>query len=201
MTLPDRSTVVEFNALQRAVTKLTFDSAIDSIAFGQAGTVLAGLMFVSHNSGRLDSTGVPSALSELTLVDVATLQQVALASGGSRGGVLITTSDGRVLLSQTTEIDQIAPAFAPSVVATNPPNGAVVPAAGALSLRDLRRRRARPDGMTGGSVLNPANYTLTGVGTGHDHGPIRHLRRGEPHRPPGIRPRPARQLHPRPSPA
>ena len=33
------------------------------------------------------------------MVDVATLRQVALATGGSRGGMLTTTSDGRVLLS------------------------------------------------------------------------------------------------------
>ncbi len=60
VTLPDRSTVVEFDDRQRAVTKLTFDSAIDSIAFGQAGTVLAGLLFVSHNSGAVAATGIVS---------------------------------------------------------------------------------------------------------------------------------------------
>ena len=51
--------------------------------------MLAGLLFVSHNSGPVDfDQAPPSALSELTMVDVATLRQVALATGGSRGGVL-----------------------------------------------------------------------------------------------------------------
>ncbi len=165
VTLPDRATVVEFSDRQRAVTKLTFNSAIDSIAFGKTGSVLAGLLFVSHNSGPVDSTGAASALSELTMVDVATLQQVALATGGSRGGVLITTSDGRVLLSQTNEVDQISPAFAPSVVATNPPASAVVP----LPLPFISvtfDQDMSVDGAQSGNVLNTANYKLVGAAQG-----------------------------------
>ena len=43
------------------------------------------------------------------MIDVATLRRVAVASGGSRGDVVITTSDGRVLLSQTTQVDVLGP--------------------------------------------------------------------------------------------
>ena len=90
VTWPDLRTVVEFDNRQRAVTKLTFNSNIDSIAFGQAGTVLAGLLFVSHSSGPVDSTGSASPLTPLTMVDVATLQQISVATGGSRERIAIS---------------------------------------------------------------------------------------------------------------
>ena len=163
--LSNRTTVVEFSDRQRAVAMLTYNFAIDSIAFGKTGSVLAGLLFVSHNSGPVDSTGAASALSELTMVDVATLQQVALATGGSRGGVLITTSDGRVLISQTTEVDQISPAFAPQVVSTNPPNNAVTPLP--VPYVEVTFSEAMStDPSLAGNVLNAANYSLVGATEG-----------------------------------
>ena len=50
-TWPDRTQVVSSTRTRRAQVMLTFDTPIDSLAFGQAGTALAGLLFVSHNSG------------------------------------------------------------------------------------------------------------------------------------------------------
>ena len=90
--------------------QLTFDSDIDSLAFGREGTVLEDLLFVSHNAGRVGSTGAAAQESELTMVDVATLKRVALARGGTRGDVVFATSDGRVLISQTDQVDVLSPA-------------------------------------------------------------------------------------------
>ena len=61
------------------------------------------------------------------MVDLATLRRVAVADGGTRGDVVITTSDGRVLISQSNQVDVLNPATAPLVVATNPPAGARSP--------------------------------------------------------------------------
>ena len=163
VTWPDRRQVVEFDARQRAVTKLTFDSDIDSLAFGQAGTPLSGLLFVSHNDGPPTSSGTNAAASELTMVDVATLQTVALATGGTRGGVVITTADGRVLLSQTNGVDVIAPAYAPAVIGTNPPNAAVEPLPLPYLTVTFDEDMLADAATDPASVLNPANYTLVGA--------------------------------------
>src|SRR5690349_18835954 len=97
---------------------LSFDTPIDSIAFGKADRALAGLLFISHGSG---SDG-----SDMTMVDTATLQQVALASGSSRGNVVLTTGDGRVLISQSSQVDVLNPITNPVVLATNPPDQSIV---------------------------------------------------------------------------
>src|SRR3546814_8027333 len=83
-------------------------------------------MFVSHNAGAVADTGVAAAGSELTMVDMATLRRVAIATDGSRGDVVTTTSDGRLLVSQSNQVDVVAPATAPTVVATNPPADAQI---------------------------------------------------------------------------
>ena len=97
--------VVRFTDQRRGELMLEFDADVDSMAFGQAGTDLDGLLFVSHNAGANDHPG-----SELTMVDVATLRRVTVADGGSRGDVVITTSDGRVLVSQSHQVDVLNPA-------------------------------------------------------------------------------------------
>ena len=122
-TWPDRSQVVRFTERGRAEAMLRFDTPIDSIAFGVPGTALDDLLFVSHNAGR---SGQQVSGSELTMVDLATLQRVAVANGGSRGDVLLTTSTGKLLISQSEQVDLIQPALAPVVVATNPPTEASV---------------------------------------------------------------------------
>src|SRR5947207_772635 len=50
-TWPDRRQVVRFTPQHRAEVMLTFDADIDSLAFGQTGTALEGLLFVSQNAG------------------------------------------------------------------------------------------------------------------------------------------------------
>ena len=101
---------------------LTFDSDIQSIAFGQQGTALENLLFVSHDDAPNTPPGtVATTPSELTMVDVATLQQVAVAQGGTRGFAVLATTDGRVLISQSHEVDVLEPVVPPAVIAVNPP--------------------------------------------------------------------------------
>ena len=57
------------------------------------------------------------------MVDVVTLQQVAVAQGGTRGFDLLTTTDGRLLISQSHEVDVVEPVVPPAVAAVNPPAG------------------------------------------------------------------------------
>ena len=122
VTWPDASQVVEFNDAARAQVMLTFDSDIQSIAFGQQGTDLANLLFVSHDDAPNTPGGtVATTPTELTMVDVTTLQQVAVAQGGTRGFDVLATSDGRLLISQSHEVDVLEPVVPPSVVAVNPP--------------------------------------------------------------------------------
>ncbi len=112
-TWPDRERVVRFNDRARAETMLLFDADVDSIAFGQSGTALEGLLFVSHVEGPQIAAGSAArAGSELTLVDLATLRQLPVARGGTRGDVVMTTSDGRILVSQSNQIDILYPSFA-----------------------------------------------------------------------------------------
>ncbi|MBY0457293.1 MAG: putative Ig domain-containing protein, partial [Gemmataceae bacterium] len=155
---PDRSRVVTFNGRGRAQTVLEFDFPIDSLAFGQAGTRLGGLLFVSANAGA------DGGASALTMVDVTTLRRLAVATGGSRGDVVITTSDGRVLLSQTTQVDVLGPLTAPAVTGTNPPADAVVmlplPTVAVTFDQDMFVGAA----SDAASVTNPANYELRGAG-------------------------------------
>ncbi|MCC5624163.1 hypothetical protein [Nostoc sp. CHAB 5715] len=63
-TWPYRGDIVRFNDKGQAEKILEFDSPVDSIAFGKAGSRLAGLLFVSNNNG------------DLQMVDLATLQHV-----------------------------------------------------------------------------------------------------------------------------
>jgi len=166
-TWPDREQVIRFTERARAETILRFDSDIDSIAFGRAGTQLEGLLFVSHNTApRLDTGEVTGGGSDLTMVDLATLRTIAVARGGSRGDVAVTTSDGRVLLSQSEQVDVLKPVIAPIVIATNPPPDAIValPWPEVTVTFDTDMVAGDPDDPT--SVINPANYVLAGDDTG-----------------------------------
>ncbi len=81
---------------------------------------------MSHVEGpRVAAGSTARAGSELTLVDLATLQQVSMARGGTRGDVVMTTSDGRILVSQSHQVDILYPAYAPVVVASNPPDDGI----------------------------------------------------------------------------
>src|SRR5204862_7296980 len=113
--------IVKFNDKGRGQLMVHLDSEVDSIAFGQVGTKLAGILFVSNNSGN-DANG-----SELIGIDTATLQQVVIALKGTRGETLATTSDGRLFVAQTHQIDVVSPIVSPHVAFVNPPNGAIAP--------------------------------------------------------------------------
>ncbi|HEY7119523.1 MAG TPA: CARDB domain-containing protein, partial [Tepidisphaeraceae bacterium] len=148
---PQRGDIVRFDNKAKPHVMLHFASPVDSLAFGQTGTKLEGLLFVSNNAGsrRL----LPS---ELIMVDLATLRTTPIARGGTRGDIVRTTARGQVLLSQSNQIDVLNPAIAPSVLGTNPPANAIV----ALPLTSFSVTFDRD--MDLASVTNPANYSLTG---------------------------------------
>src|SRR5690606_15527263 len=104
--------------------------------------------------------------SELTMVDLATLQRIGVAKSGSRGDVVHTTSDGRLLISQSNQVDVVAPATAPTVVATNPPAGAQIALPQAFLSVTFDQDMFIGSANNAGSVLNPAYYTLKGEATG-----------------------------------
>ena len=154
VTWPDQSQVVEFDVHQRAQVMLTFNTPVDSLAFGAANTALAGLLFVAGDS----TTG-----SDLTMVDLATLQQVALATGGTRDYMVITTSDGRILVSQSSQVDVISPISRPVVVATNPPNQTIVALPLSLVTVTFDQSMTADSPTDVNSVTDPANYALIGA--------------------------------------
>ena len=166
-TWPDRTQVVRFNERGRAELMLQFDAPIDSLAFGQTGTSLANLLFVSHNRGPASGPGGGSSGSDLTMVDVTTLRSVAVAQGGTRGDVVTATSDGRVLLSQSGQIDVLSPAVPPSVIGANPPDGAVAALPWSLLTVSFDSEMFVGDSQNAASVINPDNYRLVGDGAGN----------------------------------
>jgi YD repeat-containing protein len=162
-TWPDRRQIVKFNARGRAELMLQFSSDIDSLAFGQAGTPLDGLLFVSHNAGSDAAPGSTDARdSQLTMVDVATLRTLPVAQGGSRGDVLITTSDGRLLISQSLQVDLLGQIGGPAVLATNPPADGLVSLPLPIITVTFDQDMFVGNATQIGSVVNPNNYLLTG---------------------------------------
>lgn len=158
---PDRGQVLRFDHRGRTEVMLRFDTPVDSLAFGQTGTSLQNLLFVSQNAGRHFRRE-----SELTLVNLATLQQVAIARGGSRGDIIRTTADGRVLLSQSHQIDVLNPIQPPRVIASNPaPHSAVALPRQGLSLT-FDQAMLDTSADDDHSVLNPDNYLVVGQDTG-----------------------------------
>ena len=85
---------------------------------------------------------------------------------GSRGDIVQTTADGRVLLSQSRQVDVLTPLLAPRVAHTNPaPDARVALPFPTLSVtfdHDMIVGSATDTA----SVLNPANYQLTGTAAG-----------------------------------
>lgn len=158
---PDRGQVLRFDHRGRTEVMLRFDTPVDSLAFGQTGTSLQNLLFVSQNAGRHFRRE-----SELTLVDLATLNRVTIARGGSRGDIIRTTADGRVLLSQSHQIDVLNPIQPPRVIASNPaPHSAVALPRQGLSLT-FDQAMLDTSADDDHSVLNPDNYLVVGQDTG-----------------------------------
>ncbi len=161
---PERGDIVRFNAEDEPELVLAVDAAVDSLAFGVEGTDLEGLLFVSQNRGQqLDS---PAAL---LAVDLATMRQVNLAEGGSRGDIVRTTADGRVLLSQSHQIDVISPLLPPEVAFTNPPPDAIIPLPQDTIAVTFDQDMVEGDPEAAKSVLNSLNYVLTGGELGDIH--------------------------------
>src|SRR3546814_19719355 len=109
---------------------LTFDGPADSIAFGKTGTRLEGLMFVSHTAGKVADTGLAADGSELTMVDVATLRRIAVASSGSRGDVAHETSAGRLPVRTSNQDNAVSPVTTPTdhpTTTTHRPQGPFPP--------------------------------------------------------------------------
>ena len=60
------------------------------------------------------------------MVDLATLKQVAVATGGTRGDEIKTSADGRVFISQSHQVDVLGPILPPQCPSTNPPPQGIV---------------------------------------------------------------------------
>jgi YD repeat-containing protein len=152
---PDRGNILKFNSKGRAQVMVHLDSEVDSIVFGQPGSSLAGILFASNNSGP-----APNG-STLVGIDEATLQPVVIALKGTRGETLVTTSDGRLFIAQSHQIDVVNPIVSPHVAFVNPANGAIVPLPMTKIEVTFDHDMLAGDGTDPASVLNLANYALT----------------------------------------
>ncbi len=171
----DEGDVIRFDSNGQAEKMLEFSDAVNSIAFGQPSSPLAGLLFISHDQDAANPTGIGSIITdsnpaslptELTMVDLATMQTLAIATGGTRGDEITTTLDGRVLLSQSHQVDVLGPVVAPRVLAVNPPPSSVVALPlGSVSV-SFDQDMLADDATDPNSVLNPNNYVLQGNSAG-----------------------------------
>ncbi len=172
----DQGDIIRFDSSGQAEKMLEFSDAVNSIAFGQSSSVLAGLLFVTHDQDAANPTGIGSIITdsnpaygptELTMVDLATMQTLAVATGGTRGDEITTTPDGRVLLSQSLQVDVLGPIVAPRVLAVDPPPGAVVALPlGSISV-SFDQDMLADNAADPSSVLNPNNYVLEGNSAGY----------------------------------
>jgi hypothetical protein len=151
---PERGDIVSFDSKGEAQLMLEFALPVDSLAFGQKGTKLEGLLFVSSNSG------------DLLMVDLATRQHVKVAQGGSRGDIVETTADGRVLLSQSEQIDVFSPLLIPQVAATNPAPDSIVALPNSTITVTFDSDMYVGEGTEAFSILNNANFALLGTTAG-----------------------------------
>ena len=159
---PARDQIIRYDALGRPERVLKSRLPLDSLAFGQPGSDLDGLLFVSTN----DPAGIEAG--KLLMIETRSLESVVVADGGTRGDNLITTDDGRVLVIQSNQIDELSLMAPPSVVATYPPADAVVVLPfGQLSVtfdRDMLITLPSLGATSESAVLNPANYVLSHSG-------------------------------------
>ena len=75
---------------------------MDSLTFGVNGMALEGLLFISSQAG---ADGNPA--TDLVVVEVASMDQVAIAQGGTRAETVLATKEGRLFLAQSTRIDSV----------------------------------------------------------------------------------------------
>ena len=100
------------------------------------------------------------------MIDVATLHQVAVALGGTRGDEIKTSADGRIFISQSHQVDVLNPIQPPHVASTNPPpQGIVSLPLGTVSVT-FDEDMFVGDPTNPHAVVNPANYQLAGDNSG-----------------------------------
>ncbi len=155
----------------RAEVEYRIAGVVDSIAFGAAGSPLAGVMLASSNLAQrpvVQGAGSVPHTSSVWMVELQSRRVLQLATGGTRGESLLTTSDGIILIAQTGHIDQISPIHAPSVLATSVAEGALLPLP--VSQIAVTFDQAMWTGSSGmdaddlSSVLNASNYSLIATG-------------------------------------
>ncbi|MEO0843074.1 MAG: putative Ig domain-containing protein, partial [Cyanobacteria bacterium J06643_5] len=150
-TYPKRGNIISFTENGKATLMVEFDSPIDSIAFGQQDSQLKDIVFVSDNSGKLH------------MVDTASLESITIAEGGSRGEIVETTPDGKILVAQSNQIDIFNPVLSPDVKAVFPaPGSTVALPQGKISITfDTDMFEGNIDAEN--SVFNPNNYQLIDI--------------------------------------
>ncbi|MCC7205279.1 MAG: tandem-95 repeat protein, partial [Phycisphaeraceae bacterium] len=154
-TWPQDGLIVRFDQYGRAEVMLTLADEAEGLAFGPAGSLYAGLLFVSHDAGGV-----------LTMVDLASMQTVEIATGGTRGDFLHFGPDGRLYLTQSNQVDVLQPVTPPHVLAMTPvPGSTLVPdVSTARVIFDVDMLAGSVSAA--GSVINPNNFVLTDLLTG-----------------------------------
>ncbi|WP_372895479.1 putative Ig domain-containing protein, partial [Stieleria sp.] len=100
------------------------------------------------------------------MVDLATRQQTPVATGGTRGDIVQATADGRLLISQSNQVDVLQPLIAPQVAFTNPAeNGVAALPLGSVQITFDQAMFVGGDEESG-SVVNSNLYALQGVDSG-----------------------------------
>ncbi len=150
VTWPTRGQVVKFDKNGTPTLEVNVADA-DGLAFAKAGTPLAGLLFVNRASGIV------------TAVDLASLQTLDIASGGSRGEYTAVGPDGRLYISQSNQIDVLFPLVAPNVIAPNPVNNSSVNPAVTTATITFDSAMDASSATDPNSVTNVADYTLTDI--------------------------------------
>ncbi|MEM4407020.1 MAG: hypothetical protein QXS68_08245, partial [Candidatus Methanomethylicaceae archaeon] len=105
---PDDGRIIKFDRRGRAQVVLSLDEKANGLAFGQPGTSLEGLLFVNHESGSI------------TLVDLASMETVKIATEGTHGIFTHISPDGRVYITQSSKVDVLFPKRPPKVIASSP---------------------------------------------------------------------------------
>ncbi|MDH5500886.1 MAG: pre-peptidase C-terminal domain-containing protein, partial [Gammaproteobacteria bacterium] len=115
----------------RAELEYRLNGVIDSISFGATGTALEGLLFASSNNAQrpvtYGVTGTAPHSAAVWMVELQSKRVLQLATGGTRGESIVVTHDGRILVAETTHIDELAPIKAPNVTAISVPDGSLLP--------------------------------------------------------------------------
>ncbi|HDR14303.1 MAG TPA: hypothetical protein ENN79_02220, partial [Desulfobacteraceae bacterium] len=146
--------VLRFDARGNAEIFLIPPAPALGLAFGLAGTPLENLLFLSHGEEGF-----------LTMVDMVTHRFVKAAEGGSRGGFLHVAPDGRLLVTQSDQVDVFFPVTPPLVTAMTPSDGVnLIPVVTSATVRfDVDMWDG---GEVQGSVTDPEAYQLVNSLTG-----------------------------------